>query len=209
MSEFNPEAFMSEPSAEIFQEIELKKLELQSKAAHLNSIHASSHFDFTKHIRMVPPFQEREVDKFFLHFEKVAKNCAWPKEHWTMLLQIVLIGKARDIYFELSVELSSDYDIVKELILKGHELVPEAYRQKFRNLERNGSKTYVQFAQEKEQLFDRWCLSENAGKDYKCLRELMLLEEFKRCLSNDIRTFINEQKPKDLTTAALWQTILR
>ena len=154
---------------------------------------------------MVPPFQGREVDKFFLHFEKVAKNCAWPKEHWTMLLQSVLIGKARDIYFELSVELSSEYDTVKELILKpvkGYELVPEAYRQKFRNLERNGSKTYVQFAQEKEQLFDRWCLSENAVKDYKCLRELMLLEEFKRCLNNDIRTFINEQKPKDLTTAA-------
>ena len=67
---------------------------------------------------MVPPFQEWEVDKFFLHFEKVAKNCVWPKEHWTMLLQSVLIGKARDIYSELSVELSSDHDIVKELILK-------------------------------------------------------------------------------------------
>ena len=30
----------------------------------------------------------------------------------------------------------------------------------------------------------------------------MLLEEFKRCINNNIRTFINEQKPKDLTTAA-------
>ena len=93
------------------QEIELQKLELQSKAAHLNSTHASSHFDFTKHIRMVPPFQEREVDKF-LHFEKGAKNCAWPKEHWTVLLQSVLIGKAENIYAELSVELSGDYDTV-------------------------------------------------------------------------------------------------
>ena len=27
-----------------------------------------------------------------------------------------------------------EYDTVKELILKGYELVPEAYRQKFRNL---------------------------------------------------------------------------
>ena len=111
-----------------------------------------------------------------------------------MLLQSVLIGKARNIYSELSVELSGDYDTVKELILKGYELA--------RNLERNGSKTYVQFAQEKEQLFDCWCLSENADKEYKRLRELMLLEEFKRCIGNDIRTFINEQKPKDLTTAA-------
>ena len=183
-------------------EIELKKLEIQAKSDSLSGTSKSSVFDFTKHIRMVPPFQEREVDKYFLHFEKVAHSCAWPKEHWTMLLQSVLTGKARDVYSELSAELSSEYDTVKELILKGYELVPEAYRKKFRNLDKNTNKTYVQFSQEKEQLFDRWCLSEDINKEYKRLRELMLLEEFKRCINNDIRTFINEQKPKDLTTAA-------
>ena len=29
--------------------------------------------DVTKHIRLVPPFQEKEADKYFLHFEKVAE----------------------------------------------------------------------------------------------------------------------------------------
>ena len=90
-------------------------------------------FDVTKHIRLVPPFQEKEVDKYFLHFEKVAGNLNWPKEHWTLLLQRVLIGKAREIYIQLGVEQSHHYETVKELILKGYELVPEAYRQKFRN----------------------------------------------------------------------------
>ena len=33
-------------------------------------------FDVTKHISLVPPFQEKEVDKYFLHFEKVAENRA-------------------------------------------------------------------------------------------------------------------------------------
>ena len=61
-------------------------------------------FDVTKHIRLVPPFQEKEVDKYFLHFEKVAENLNWPKEHWTLLLQSVLIGKAREIYTQLGVE---------------------------------------------------------------------------------------------------------
>ena len=89
-------------------------------------------FDVTKHIRLVPPFQEKEVDKYFLHFEKVAENLNWPKEHWTLLLQSVLIGKAREIYTQLGVEQSHHYETVKELILKGYELVPEAYRQKFR-----------------------------------------------------------------------------
>ena len=31
-------------------------------------------FDVSKHIKLVPPFQEREVDKYFLHFEKIATS---------------------------------------------------------------------------------------------------------------------------------------
>ena len=64
-------------------------------------------FDVTKHIRLVPPFQEKGVDKYFLHFEKVAENLNWPKEHWTLLLQSVLIGKAREIYTQLGRNLFS------------------------------------------------------------------------------------------------------
>ena len=109
-------------------ELELKKLELGGKFKSSNHFGASSTVDFevTKHIRLVPPFQESDVDKYFLHFEKVAENLKWPKQYWTMLLQSVLIGKAREIYTQLSVVQSSDYDAVKQLILKGYELVPEA-----------------------------------------------------------------------------------
>ena len=55
-----------------------------------------------------------------------------------MLLQTVLAGKAREIYIQLDVEQAANYDNVKELILKGYELVPEAYRQKFRSFEKLG-----------------------------------------------------------------------
>ena len=41
-----------------------------------------------------------------------------------MLLQSVLVGKAREIYTQLSVDQASDYDSVKQLILKVYELVP-------------------------------------------------------------------------------------
>ena len=112
--------------------LRMKELEMQNKVK-TKPLDVGSHFDVTKHIRLVPPFQEKEVDKCFLHFEKVAENLKWPKEHWTLLLQSVVIGKAREIYTQLSLEQSSDYNKVKELILKAYELVPEAYRQKFRN----------------------------------------------------------------------------
>ena len=119
-----------------------------------------------------------------------------------MLLQSVLVGKAREMYIQLSVEQASNYDSVKELILKGYELVPEAYRQKFRDCEKEKDQTYVEFARTKEQLFDRWCSSEKVDKNHEKLRQLVLVEEFKRCVHGDIRTFIGEQKANTLETAA-------
>ena len=98
-------------------EIKMKELELSSKSLPPVSFDPSKVFDVTKHIRLVPPFQEKEVDKYFLHFEKVAENLKWPKEHWTLLLQSVVIGKAREIYTQLPLDQSSDYDTVKNLIL--------------------------------------------------------------------------------------------
>ena len=159
-------------------------------------------FDVTKHIRLVPPFQEKEVDKYFLHFEKVAENLNWPKEHWTLLLQSVLIGKAREIYTQLAVEQSHHYETVKELILKGYELVPEAYRQKFRNCNKNSNQTHVEFARSKEQLFDRWCCSKKIDQNYDKLRQLMLVEEFKRCIHSDVKTFLDEKQVETLEEAA-------
>ena len=143
-------------------EIEAKKeaaaheheLRMAGLGKHSPSDRAST-FDPARNIRLVPPFQEKEVDKYFAHFEKVADSLNWPKESWVLLLQSVLVGKAQEIYGSLSVEQSSNYEHVKEAILKAYELVPEAYRQKFRNYLKYDSKTHVEFAREKENLFNR------------------------------------------------------
>ena len=184
-------------------QLKMKELELQDKIKPKTlPLDTSKTFDVTKHIRLVPPFQEKEVDKYFLHFEKVAENLKWPKEHWTLLLQSVVIGKAREIYTQLSLEQSSNYDKVKELILKGYELVPEAYRQKFRDCRKEHDQTHVEFARTKEQLFDRWCSSKKVGSDHAKLRQLLLVEEFKRCINSDVKSFLDEKEVETLDLAA-------
>ena len=50
-------------------------------------------FDVSKHIKFVPTFCESKVDKYFLHFKKIAKSLKWPKDSWTLLLQSTLKGK--------------------------------------------------------------------------------------------------------------------
>ena len=91
---------------------------------------------------------------------------------------------------------------VKELILKAYELVPEAYRQKFRDCRKEPNQTHVEFARTKEQLFDRWCSSKKVGSDHEKLRQLMLVEEFKWCINSDVRAFLNEKEVENLDVAA-------
>ena len=178
------------------------ELKMASLGKHSPSDKASA-FDPARNIRLVPPFQEKEVDKYFAHFEKVADSLNWPKESWVLLLQSVLVGKAQEIYGSLSVEQSSNYEHVKEAILKAYELVPEAYRQKFRNYLKYDSKTHVEFAREKENLFNRWCHSKEIGQDFKKLKQMVLLEEFKDKVRPDIRSHLDEQKVEELEKAAI------
>ena len=178
------------------------ELKMAGLGKHSPSDKASA-FDPARNIRLVPPFQEKEVDKYFAHFEKVADSLNWPKESWVLLLQSVLVGKAQEIYGSLSVEQSSNYEHVKEAILKAYELVPEAYRQKFRNYLKYASKTHVEFAREKENLFNRWCHSKEIGQDFKKLKQMVLLEEFKDKVRPDIRSHLDEQKVEELEKAAI------
>ena len=138
------------------------------------------HFDASKYVKFVPPFIEKDVDKYFLLFEKVAIDLNWALDKYTMLLQSALKGKASETYTALSPEQTSDNQFVKESILKAYQLIPEAYRQKFRNYMKESDKTHVEFGREKERLLDRWCASEEIKKEYERLRQMVLLEQFKK-----------------------------
>ena len=47
-------------------ELRMKELEMQNMTVKRQPLESGVHFDITKHIRLVPPFQEKEVDKYFL-----------------------------------------------------------------------------------------------------------------------------------------------
>ncbi|XP_054605827.1 uncharacterized protein [Nothobranchius furzeri] len=156
--------------------------------------------DISKSITLLPPFRETEVDSYFTAFERLAHALSWPWEVWPLLLQS---GKAQEAISSLSTQDVTDYDKVKEAVLKAYELVTEAYRQKFRTLrKRNETQTYVEFAREKNGLFDKWLMAAKASS-FSELKELLLLEEFKRCPPEKLVLYLNEQKVSTLSAAAL------
>ncbi|VDI74078.1 Hypothetical predicted protein [Mytilus galloprovincialis] len=184
-------------------EMEKLKIEMVKEESNTKVQSKSDYFDAAKNIRLVPKFCEKTVDKYFPQFEKIANNLKWPMPYWTTMLQSVFEGKAAEIYSALPSEKSSDYDTVKQEVLKAYELVPEAYRQKFRSYKKFDSQTYVEFAREKEDLFDKWLTSKKTDNNFDNLRQLMLLEEFKQCVHSELKTHLDDKTVESIHDAAV------
>ena len=106
-------------------QLKIRKLQLASATPIPTTI--CTEFDVSKQICLVTSFQVAEVDKDFLHFKKSASSLEWLRKIWTLLQKSVLLGKAQKAYSTLSVDHSSDYDVLKSAICKTYKLVPEAY----------------------------------------------------------------------------------
>ena len=72
------------------------------------------------------------------------------------MLQCVLTGKAQEVYLSLSMENSANYEKIKSAVLKAYELVPQAYRQRFRSWEKRTGQNYVEFSRDITNHFKRW-----------------------------------------------------
>ncbi|XP_068205388.1 uncharacterized protein [Palaemon carinicauda] len=151
--------------------------------------------------KLIPKFSESDVGKFFIAFEKVAHQLAWPKELWAVLVQSAFSGKAQVVYAALSAEDSSDYDIVKKMVLNAYQLIPEAYRQKFRSWRKMFNQTFVEWAGQKAVKLDEWLAAEEAST-FAQLRELVLLEDFKNNIPKDVRIHIEEFNIDNVNEAA-------
>ncbi|XP_070410018.1 uncharacterized protein [Nothobranchius furzeri] len=159
--------------------------------------------DISKCLVLVPTFRESEVDSYFATFERLAAALDWPQEVWSIMLQCKLTGKAQEVIASLSLSDSMDYNKVKAAVLVAYELVPEAYRQKFRSQHvKLSTQTYVEFSREKALMFEKWILASKV-ETLQDLKELILLEEFKKCLPERLALYLNERKVSSLSSAAL------
>ena len=176
--------------ARIEQETRLREVDLAKSGR--GGSHDS--FEVTKQARLVPKFEETNVDEYFAHFERTALNLGWSRECWSLLLQSVLTGKAQRAYPTLPTENCADYELVKAAVLKSFELVPEAYRQIFRTQRKTDNQSSVEFLQDKENALEKWCDSKRIGWDVEKLRQLILAEEFLNCVPEEVRVLLSERK---------------
>ncbi|XP_064100281.1 uncharacterized protein LOC135211112 [Macrobrachium nipponense] len=142
-------------------------------------------------LKYVPKFDESDVVEFFIAFEKVAANFKWSEDRWAFVAQTAFSGKALKAWASLSLEDSQDYAKVKEAILRIYEMVPEAYRVKFRDSRKSSNQTFVEFAREMEKHFENWLRSSDvknivASESKFAVVDTLPIPEVDVVLANDL-----------------------
>lgn len=143
---------------------------------------------------LVPPFNEKEPDSFFVLFEHVSVARGWSDADCALLLQCVLRGKVQGAYSALSTADSASYVKIKSAVLKAYKLVPEAWvHPRFRAWEKRSGQTYAEFVRDLAAHFRRW-LAALEITTFNELCELIVLEQCGNSLPGWIATYVNEQK---------------
>uniref|UniRef100_A0A8D0AC21 CCHC-type domain-containing protein n=1 Tax=Sander lucioperca TaxID=283035 RepID=A0A8D0AC21_SANLU len=182
-----------------------RELQMQLEIARLRNVNGPEgvpQFDVSQNLRLLPKFDESDPDTYLTLFERIAGARVWSDSDMTMLLQCVLSGKAREAFSALSVADSKVYAKVKSAVLKIYELVPEAYRQRFRYREKLDSQTYSEFVRDLTSAFNCWCRASEVST-FEGLSNLIVLEQFKDSVSDQVATYINERKVKSPSDAAV------
>ena len=158
-------------------------------------------FDINGNLRLVPKFSERDPEAFFAMFERVADVRKWPDSARTLMLQCVLTGRAQEVFSAMNAADSQEYARVKAVVLKSYELVPEAYRQRFRFWKKHDRQSHLEFARDLTTSFNHWCNASEV-EDFEGLQDLMILEQFRDSVPARVATYISEQKARNAADAA-------
>ncbi|KAK4310933.1 hypothetical protein Pmani_017539 [Petrolisthes manimaculis] len=195
---FNLEEFVDNPSVGALTTLQKKEWISLATAYQLEP---RPNLTKTQLQRYVPRFDEGQPETFFSQFEKNAAIHRWPQGTWAVLLSNVFTGEAQRAYAGLSVNESLDYPTVKSTILRVYKRVPAYYRKIFQTSQKRANQTCVEFYREKLAQCQRWVDSAQVEDNYRKLLELIVYEEVKSCMPDQLQSYLEGLGIHDLEAA--------
>ena len=182
---------------------EMDKLELEVKAAEQRRLSlGTENVKSTKFKLSAFDDSREQVYAYIVRFERFAESQGWTPEYWATALSALLKGEALNVYYRLSQDDSSQYEEVKNALLKRYEFTEEGFRSKFRKDGLQKGESFRQFANRLALYLDRWIELSKTQKDFKGLRDLLLREQVLNVASRDLRVFLKERQPENVDQMA-------
>jgi len=148
----------------------------------------------------LPPFVDYkdDLDSYLNRFERFAKSNKWEKTEWATSLSALLTGRALDVYSRLSETSASDYDTLKEALLKRYELTESGFRNRFKNSKPDQGESPEQFFIRLGNYLTRWIELSGIDKDYDSLCDLLIKDQFISSCPTDLAIHLKERAPSNL-----------
>ncbi|XP_069985589.1 uncharacterized protein [Penaeus vannamei] len=144
----------------------------------------------------LPTFNDGQddIDSYLQRFKRFAKLHKWNKEDYHVYLGSLLRGQALKVYVSLPDDTISNYQKLKEALLRAYSVDANMYRRKFRESKCQDRETYVQSVARMEQYLDRWISLSNISKDFNSLFDFLIREQLLSNCNSDMRIFLKERE---------------
>ncbi|GFU51527.1 retrovirus-related Pol polyprotein from transposon 17.6 [Trichonephila clavipes] len=142
----------------------------------------------------MPKFNLRndDISLFLELFERQAKVLQMPRDQWVTYLIGVLPVEINNIIAREPEEQASDYEHIREVLLKRFKLSVEKFRQLLVKTQKNSEATWYDFYHELKTFLDG-CLNGLKIETFEQLRDLMLVDQIKRRSPNEFKEhFLDE-----------------
>ena len=127
---------------------------MQFAAEHGDDVgHHAPAFRVEQATKLLPKWNESDIDTFLCSFERLDEANGWPKEKFLAIIQPYFSTKAQKVFLNLSADLT--YNDTKEQLLLAYEIVPEWHLKKFRTQGKSDKETFSDHAYNLTNLFDR------------------------------------------------------
>ena len=146
-------------------------------------------------LKLLPYNEGDDLSAYLTRFERVAVVYKWDSFRKAIQLASLLQDKALQIYSTYDDVTTNDYDKLKQALLNSYKLNDEHYRKEFRTSRIKPDATFQQFGIDLGRKFDSWVGSANVEKNYDCLRNFVVSDQFMSAVPPEVRTFIKEQQP--------------
>ncbi|XP_077532684.1 uncharacterized protein LOC144145050 [Haemaphysalis longicornis] len=178
---------------EAVRQLELKRLEFRQGSPAPSVASPTAPANGPRIRDQLPPFVIGEdMAKYLVKFEHVCERNDIERSLWAQNLLALLPGEASDVITCLSKEAFESYDEVKEALLRKYRLSPEAFRQRFR-FAKKGNESHIDFAFRLKADLIEWLKGEEAYDDRDKVVECIALEQFYRCVEDDVRLWLQDK----------------
>ena len=119
-----------------------------------------------------------DLDAYLPRFERFAVTAKWEKTGWASKLSAVFSVRALAVYLRLSEEAVQDYDRVKLVLIKRHDLTEDGYRRTFKESKLEVDESPEQFIVRLDRYLLRWLELSSTGRSFEGVKDLIVKEHF-------------------------------